>query len=151
MEAAPSPVETEARIARLKAQLGATRVEAMLEAARATAGSYLPGEHHPAFGFIQRALIHLKNEGRNCGLIFPKVDGTYQRFIDYFDGEDRIFVIYPGDAPDQIRLDPNWLRESPLSHPDCTFYEVVPGMEIPLMLAFMEAYAVMRAEAESAE
>lgn len=142
--------DTESRIARLTTQLGAGRVEAMLEAARATAGAYLPGEHHPAFGFIQRALIHLKNDGRNCGLIFPKVDGHYQKFIDYFDGEDRIFVIYPGsDAPDRIRLDESWLRESPQSHPDCPFFEVVPGCEVELMLSFLEAYAHMRGQAEA--
>ena len=149
MEAAFAPA-TLARIERLMAQLGEPRVSAMLEAARATAGSYLPEEHHPAFGFLQRALIHLKNGGRNCGLIFPKVDGTYQRFIDYFDGEDRIFVIYPGDGRGMMALDESWLRPSPESHPDCRFYEVVPGMEIELMLAFLEAYAGLRAQAESA-
>ena len=149
MPNAPYAADTRDRIERLKARLGDRRVDAMLEAAHATAGSYLPEEHHPAFGFLQRALIHLKNSGRNCGLIFPKVDITYTRFIDYFDGEDRIFVIYPGDGPGQMRLDQGWLRPSPESHPDCAFWEVVPGMETELMLSFLEAYAELRARAEA--
>lgn len=139
----------DARVARLREALGGERVDAMLEAARAAGDSYIPGDQHPVFGFIQRALISLKNSGRNCGLIFPKVDPEYNRFIDYFDGEDHIVVIYPGDGPGEMRLEETWMLEAAESHPDCRFYQVAPGAADAIMIAFLTAYAHWRAVALS--
>jgi hypothetical protein len=145
MDTRSDPLEV--RVARLREALGAERVDAMLEAARAAGASYIPGDQHPVFGFIQRALIALKNGGRNCGLIFPKVDPAYNRFIDYFDGEDHIVVIYPGDGPGEMHLDERWMIEAAESHPDCRFYQVAPGAAEDIMVAFLTAYAHWRAVA----
>jgi hypothetical protein len=137
------------RLERLRAAVGAERVDAMLEAARQAGDSYLPGDQDPVFGFIQRALIQLKNSGRNCGLIFPKQDPEFRRFVDYFDGEGRIIVIRPGDEPGGMHIEPGWVRPAEQSHPDCPFFEVAPGMAEAIMAAFLEAYAAMRARAET--
>jgi hypothetical protein len=132
------------RLAPLYDALGHERVDAMLEAAEAAGGSYLPGDQEPVFGFIMRALISLKNGGRNYGLVFPKQDGGFKRFIDYFDGEGGIYIIYPGTGPGEMRMDPEWIRPAAESHPDCPFFEVAPGAGPLMMASFLEAYAALR-------
>lgn len=134
------------RLERLYARLGQPRVDAMLEAARKAGDSYLPGDQDPLFGFIQRALIQLKNSGRNYGLIFPKQDPEFHRFVDYFDGEGGIYLIYPeGDEPGCMRIDRDWIRPAAESHPDCPFFEVAPGKAEAIMASFLDAYAELRA------
>lgn len=126
----------------LRAQLGPERVDALLEAAGLVGASYLPGEEDPVFGFLQRILIHLKNQDRNQGMLFPKTDEEYKRFYDYFDGEGRIMKIEPGAG---MAVDPGWVRLMPDLPADHPFYEVAPGAGPAIVTAFLEAYAVLRA------
>lgn len=136
------------RVEALRARLGAERVDEWLVATHAVGTASLPGDEDLAFGFVQRVLMHLKNHrDRNCGMLFPKVDAEYRRFFDYFDGDGRIFLIFPGDGPDQMRYDPAWFRPMDLGFGYEQYYEVVPGAELAIVVAFLEAYAALQAAA----
>lgn len=139
------------RIARLRERLGAEKVDAVLQAADAVGASYLPGDQNRTFGLIQRVLVHLKNRDHNLGMIFPKTDAQYRPFFDYNDGTGRIFVIEPGDGPGQLAMRDDWFREMDLGQSDITYYEVVPGRQVEIMLAFLEAYAQLLSGAYAAE
>jgi hypothetical protein len=124
--------------ARLRQQLGDPHVDAFLGAAKLVGRSYLSGDEDLVFGFIQRVLVHLRNAGTGYGLIFPKLDQAYRRLFDYFDGDGRIFVIYPGsDRPDMLPIDPSWV----VSLGD--YYEVPEDKAPEIILAFLSVYAHM--------
>lgn len=131
------------RLADLRTRLGAKRVDAMLEAAGVVGASNLPGEETPIFGFLQRVLLHLRNHDRGQGMIFPKTDAEYKRFYDYFDGEGRIVAIVPGDGPEDMRVDPGWVRPMAGMPADQPYFEVAPGAGPLIVTAFLEAYAAM--------
>jgi hypothetical protein len=125
--------------AQLRRQLGDAHVDAFLGAAGLVGRSYLSGDEDLVFGFIQRVLAHLRNQGTSYGLIFPKFDQAYRRLFDYFDGEGRIFVIYPGcDGPDMLCIDSAWVV------PMGDYYEVPEAQAPNIMLAFLAVYAHLR-------
>lgn len=135
----------EDRLAALRARLGAQRVDALVEAAAAVGTANLPGDEAPIFGFLQRILLHLRNQDRGQGMLFPKTDAEYRRFYDYFDGEGRIVAIAPGDGPEQMRIDPAWVRPMPGMPAGEPYFEVAPGAGGEIVAAFLEAYAAMLA------
>lgn len=144
MDRHPAP-PLEDRLADLRTRLGAARVDSMIEAAGNVGSANLPFEEAPIFGFLQRILLHLRNNDRPQGMLFPKTDAEYKRFYDYFDGEGRIVAIVPGEGPEDMTVDPTWVRHMPELPADQPFYEVVPGAGPLIVAAFLEAYAAMLA------
>lgn len=125
----------------LRDRLGDRLVDDFLAAASEVGRSYLTGDEDLVFGFLQRVLAHLRNSGRNYGLIFPKRDRHYRPMFDYFDGDGRIFVIYPGaGSPDQLPIEPAWVV------PVESYYEVSERATREIALAFLRVYAHLRFE-----
>ena len=126
--------------AHVRAQLGDELVDDFLHAAHEVGRAYLTSDESLVFGFIQRVLLHMRNQGRNRGLLFPKLDERYRPMFDYFDGEDRIAVITVDDMP----LDPAWIAERE------GYFEVPLEQARPILLAFLTAYVNLRVRSAGA-
>lgn len=134
----PSP-SSEARADRLRERFGGTLVDDFLMAGGQVGRSYLSGDEDLVFGFLQRVLAHLRIQDKRYGLIFPKIDRAYRRMFDYFDGDGRIFVIYPGtDGPDMLPVLPEWTRDLG------DYHEIPEEYAADIVLAFLEVYAHLR-------
>lgn len=140
--------ELAVRIEALRQRLEPARVDALLEAARQAGATALPADEHVVFGFVQRVLNRLKNAGHNYGLVFPKTDGHYRRFFDYFDGDGRIVSIYPGEEPGMLAIAPDWSRPVEVGGA-VAYQEIMPGKEEEIAVSFLEAYAALRALGEA--
>ena len=129
----------------LRTRLGDRLVDDFLNASGVVGRSYLSGDEDLVFGFIQRVLAHLRIQGTNYGLIFPKRDETYQPMFDYFDGDGRIFVIYPGDdGPDKLPISADWV------HSMGEYFEVPEAKTREIVWAFLAVYAHLRFDHEGA-
>lgn len=136
-----------ARAAALRAALGDQAVDELLGAASAVGRAYLPGDEDLVFGFVQRALARLKQEGRNRGLLFPKYDQDYRRMFDYMDGDGAVWVLRPGDGPGEVPADPAWFTDHDAGDPERAYFQVAEGAETAIMLAFLEAVAALKLKA----
>lgn len=150
MDAAP-PLSDPAlarRAETLRHQIGEEVVEDFLSAASAVGRTYLPGDEDLVFGFLQRMLTRLKQEGRNRGLLFPKLDATYNRMFDYMDADGSIWVLRPGSGEGEVPHRPSWFLEHDAGDPERLYFGLAPGAELEISLAFLEAWATLRQRRE---
>lgn len=138
---APPPDETA-----LRARLGDALVDDFLFAAEAVGQAYLPGDEDLVFGFVQRMLARLKQEGRNRGLLFPKFDADYNRLFDYFDPDGTIWVIRAAQVPCQ----PGWFVDHDAGDPERAYFGLTPGASTAIAHAFLAALAALKARGATA-
>jgi hypothetical protein len=117
----------------------------LLAAARAVGRAYLPGDEDLAFGFVQRALVHLQQAGRPRGLLFPKFDAEYRRMFDYMDGEGTVWVLCAAD----VAVDPAWFVDHDAGDPERPYFQVAEGAETRIVQAFLDALAALKASRSS--
>ena len=146
MEALPPiPDPTLARLAEdVGRSLGREVVDDFLFGARLAGTSYLPGDEDLVFGFMQRVLARLKQEGRNRGLLFPKLDAEYRRLFDYMGPDGTIWVLRPGDGHGEVPNRPEWFHAHDAGDPDRPYFGLNPGAELAIPLAFLAAWAALR-------
>ncbi len=145
---APPPIPDPALAGRaetLRRTLGAEVVDDFLAAAAMVGSAYLPGDEDLVFGFVQRMLARLKLAGRNRGLLYPKFDAHYNRMFDYMDADGAIWVLRPGDGPGEVPNRPSWFHEHDAGDPERRYFGLVPGAELAIALAFLAAWADLRA------
>lgn len=138
----PDPDLPPARdLASLRRALGAELVDDLVAGADAAGTQFLPGDEDLAFGFLQRVLARLKQDGRNRGLLFPKYDADYRRLFDYMDADGAIWVL----RPEALGVDPAWFREQEVGDPERTYHELAPGAARAIVAAFLQALADLKA------
>lgn len=125
--------------------LGREVVDDFLAAAHLVGRTYLPGDEDLVFGFVQRLLTRLKLEGRNRGLLFPKYDAEYNRLFDYMDADGTVWVLRHGDGPGEVPEGRAWFHEHDAGDPERPYFGLEPGAELEIPLAFLEAWAALRA------
>lgn len=127
----------------LRRSLGADLVDDLVFGAEAAGTQFLPGDEDLTFGFLQRVLTRLKREGRNRGLLFPKVDGEFRRYFDYMDADGAIWVVWPH----AVGVDPAWFREQEVGDPERTYHELAPGAAPAIVAGFLRALADLKGRA----
>jgi len=136
--------------AHLVEALGPEEVTLFLTTAPNTGRMHLPGGEDLVFGFIQRVLIRMQQDGHYRGRIFPKFDATYQRMFDYMDADGTVWVVRPGDGPGEVPNRLEWFRDQDLDDPEQAYFEVVEGADTAIVLAFLEALAHLKGKQKGA-
>ncbi|MEB3283906.1 MAG: hypothetical protein VKN33_01285 [Candidatus Sericytochromatia bacterium] len=119
--------------------------DAFLSAGHRVGHSHLPGNEHPLFGFLQRVLVHLNQQGISAGLLFPKIDGrSYEPIFDYVDTDGTIWVLRVGPEPGQVRYLPEWFIEEDLGDPEMTYYRATPESVPKILASFLDSLMFLR-------